>query len=501
MARATVSFGQLCTALGVASLVLNQILNVIWQQRRAAGIAFSLVILGATLFYVFAPRRYEAETLLLIGQAMKEQAQDGTVSKEITSQLNSLGQLSQTEDVMLEAARKVGVARLIETLTNVERFREGQDPNTTNAEANLAILVSALRRAVSTKIEGKSDLLKIQFRNSDPVIAAEFTNRLAEALIGRQLQLSSQPDALSFFQKQKKRLEDEVQRASNDLTEFTVSTSTYSVAEQRQLLLKRASELAASLAATRSELASKEAQRSSLSDQLRKMKALNQSPAISGLVDSLGTPPVNQPTKPSAGPDAEGRSFNSEPPIMLVKVYQESMANLLKINTDLAALNGLQNHQASEMQKINDELSMLSRREATFLQLKREVDLASASAEIYGKRIMEEQVSADLAKARLSNLRVAQHAFVPAEPSFPRLSIVLPFGLLAGIMAAIAAAFAWNALVQDREIDWLPLHPDVVANDTDNPKWPLNTKVGEPRRPSERAAPEVRREKVGRLGI
>jgi succinoglycan biosynthesis transport protein ExoP len=52
-----------------------------------------------------------------------------------------------------------------------------------------------LRRSMSVRAEGKTDLLKISFPHRDPVIAAEFANRLAEALVAKQAELLNVPGA------------------------------------------------------------------------------------------------------------------------------------------------------------------------------------------------------------------------------------------------------------------------------------------------------------------
>jgi succinoglycan biosynthesis transport protein ExoP len=64
-----------------------------------------------------------------------------------------------------------------------------------------------------------------------------------------------------------------------------------------------------------------------------------------------------------------------------------------------------------ELDKINEELASLSSKEAEYDRLKRVLTRASAAADHYGSRVIEEQISQDIAKkTQLSSVRVIQRA-------------------------------------------------------------------------------------------
>jgi succinoglycan biosynthesis transport protein ExoP len=64
--------------------------------------------------------------------------------------------------------------------------------------------------------------------------------------------------------------------------------------------------------------------------------------------------------------NAAGTAHNEEtPPLLLVRAYQDAIANLLKINTDLNSSLRVEKHLVAELEKINEELASLSSREGT----------------------------------------------------------------------------------------------------------------------------------------
>jgi polysaccharide biosynthesis transport protein len=437
-------------------LVISKIFAEVLGRKVLFLTVFGAVVALSILACVVLKPRYEAETLLLIGQPMREQSRESVSTGEQINQLNSLSQIAVTDSVISEAASRVGLLHLSPGET------DAKNASTETTKTSEPIVIAALRRSISAKVDSKSNLLRISFRYPDPAIAAAFVNKLADALVSKQAELLGQPRALIFFQNQMRNAEDELRWASSELEKFVASNFTYSIDEQRQLLLRRANELESAMAGTRNSIAELTAEQRALSEQLSKFRPVAQSPEVSRLIENLGS--RGDPTpKPPATSDAK-----TDPPIFLVRVYQDTMAGFVKTNTDLAGLSGLKESQTSELQKVDTELRSLVGKEAEYLRLKRKVDLASASVESYGKRAMEERVSADIANASLSNLKVAQASSVPLEPSFPKPAIIVPLGVLAGIAAGLMAVML-RARTHVGAGAFLPLRPDLVANDSEPP--------------------------------
>ncbi|MFB9266912.1 GumC family protein [Bradyrhizobium erythrophlei] len=462
-------------------LLAAKVLIAALRRRKVMALAVFLTVLAASLSaYQLVGRRYNAEALLLVGNGVKDSESRSVVdSRSIVDPtgINSLARLAETNDVVREAAKKVGLQRLFPDLDRMQpnggRLREAaaelglerllsadQISNLREAAAKLGlerllpahqtrrkddILISMLRRSMSAQAEGKTDLLKISFPHRDPVIAAEFVNALADALVAKQVELLNVPGAFQFFDVQRKQLQEEVQKAATRLESFSAEVSIYSINDQRTLLLHRADQLTQSLSSTQGSIVELQGQKEALTEQLLRLKPVTQSQYVSGLVSSLGATNVER-AESSARTSPAARSLTEAPPLLLIRVYQDTMAALFKVDADFAGTKNREAHLGTELQRVNKELAALSSREAEYNRLSRDLTLAVTAAESYAKRTTEERINTSLANARVSGLRIAQFASPPDSPAFPQLIIFLALGLVGGIVLASAAALLPEAL-------------------------------------------------------
>jgi uncharacterized protein involved in exopolysaccharide biosynthesis len=448
----------------VELLLAAKVLIAALRRRKVVALAVFLTVLAASLSaYQLVGRRYNAEALLLVGNGVKDSESRSVVdSRSIVDPtgINSLARLAETDDVVREAANKVGLQRLFPDLDRMQLNRGTLISILREAAAKLGlerllpahqtrhkddILISMLRRSMSAQAEGKTDLLKISFPHRDPVIAAEFVNALADALVAKQAELLNVPGAFQFFDVQRKQLQEEVQKAASRLESFSAAVSIYSINDQRTLLLNRADQLTQSLSSTQGSIVELQGRKEALTEQLLRLKPVTQSQYVSGIVNSLGATNVERAESGARTSQAE-RSLTEAPPLLLIRVYQDTMAALFKVDADFAGTKNREAHFGTELQRVNKELAALSSREAEYNRLSRDLTLAVTAAESYAKRTAEERINTSLANARVSGLRTAQFASPPDSPAFPQLIIFLALGLVGGIVLASAAALLPEAL-------------------------------------------------------
>jgi succinoglycan biosynthesis transport protein ExoP len=448
-----------------ANQILMNFFPMLWR-RWFLILAITLLTSGGAFLYAnTAGERYEAYTLLRVGQGIRDRSANSVgglgESADLSGRIDSLVRIATTNQVIGLAASRVGFNRLFKKqkdskqedsklsklllgslaalppqLDFLKSLLEAKKP--TDVQDSHLAAISSLRDLVSAKPEGRSDLLRISFRHPDPSVVSDFLNELSIALIATQADLVQVPGADVFFQQQTKRLELETEKAGADLRNFSVGASIYSVAEQRQLLLKRADDLGTQIANTRGAIEDRKGQKQAILDQLQILRPVYQSKTVTGIVGSLRGRDFKE-SENSVGtiPNTDGEL----PPLLLVKVYQDAMASLLKVNTDLNGSLRLEKQFVGELQKIRDELASLSSKEAEYDRLKRVLTRASAAADHYGSRVIEEQINLDIAKkTQLSSVRVIQSAERPIAPVFPRMIHLVLLGLIGGI--AIGSAMA-----------------------------------------------------------
>jgi polysaccharide biosynthesis transport protein len=445
--------------------LLTDMPPILWRRRRAIYVALVLTSAAAFLFYDTVGERYQSYTLLRVGQGIRDRPTDALLGEapDLTSRIESLGRIATTDHVIRSAASAVGFSRLFKKdesgLTSAVRewvalrflqalpkqldfLKPRTEVNETKDDVNETKdnqqqLVASLRGLISAKQEGRSDLLRVSFRHPDPAIAAKFLNELADALITTQGDLVQVPGADIFFQQQTKRLEQAAEQAGTNLRNFSVAASIYSVADQRKLLLQRADTLGSLIASTRGSIEERKGQKQVILDELVTLRPVHQSRTVTAIVNSLR----GRDYKEIENPVGTIQNEEELPPLLLVKVYQDAMANLLKVNTDLNGSLRVENLLTVELEKINAELASLSSKEAEYEQLKRVLTSASAAAEHYASRVIEEQINQDIAKKnQLSSVRVVQRAEKPIEPVFPRAADLVLLALVGGI--ALGSAFA-----------------------------------------------------------
>ena len=442
---------------------LTDMLPILWRRRRRAiYVALVLTSAAAFLFHSAVGERYESHTLLRVGQGIKDRSTGGLLGEgpDLTIRIESLARIATTDHVIRLAASEVGFGRLFkedepglasavrewlapgflqalpEQLDFLKPRTEanGAKDNANETKDNHQQLVAGLRDFISAKAEGRSDILRVSFRHPDPAIAAKFLNELANALIATQGDLI--PGADVFFQQQTKRLEQEAEKAGTDLRNFSVAAAIYSVEEQRKLLLQRADALGSIIASTRGSIEDRKGQKQAILDQLMTLRPVHQSRTVTAIVNDL------RGRDYKASENAVGTVQNEEaPPLLLIKVYQDAIANLLKVNTDLNGSLRVENLLMLELDKINQELASLSSKEAEYDRLKRVLTRASAAADHYGSRVIEEEIKLDIAKkTQLSSVRVVQRAEESTVPVFPRAAHLLLLASVGGI--ALGSAFA-----------------------------------------------------------
>ena len=239
---------------------------------------------------------------------------------------------------------------------------------------------------------------------------------------------------MSVLWDQQKRSNEIFERASAALAKFSAESQIFLVADQRKLLLERHNHVATGLNVTKGLIADKQSQADTIPQQLTQMKPIGRLSQVTDLVKNqlegtvaAGRAGVNVP------------NLANDPPLLLVRVYQETVATLVKLQTELAGLRTLVKHQQQSLGLIDAELNALSRREAEFERLRLEVSPARQNAEQYMKRANDEEFFQELNSRKLSSVQVLQAPTLPFIPIWPQPLVIVIAALL---MCAVAFAIS-----------------------------------------------------------
>jgi uncharacterized protein involved in exopolysaccharide biosynthesis len=446
---------------------VNAALSAVTRRKLLSFTAFTVVGCVSLGVLVILTPKYDASALLMVGN----EKGDHNVDTQHKNAVNSLALIADSQKVVSDAIDAVGLSRLIGRETSEEQSLalswpamragaiawladhaatlRGQANAETRSTAPFGLIegsggaifadrqlkraVSQVSRALTVHVEPNSDLVTITFRHSDAAVAAEFANAVATETINKRLSALDQPEAANFYQAQTKRFEDEVKRATDELRRFSTTTHTYSAEEQNSLLLKRTNDLAAALAATHGVIADRTGRREALTAQLVRLKPVTQSSFVSSVINDLGA------KQTSAATIHENLPKSTEPPILMVKVYQEALVELLRVNAELEGLTKLERDQRDQLAQLNQELSDLAGKAGEFARLQRAVEQATVNAGSYARRTVEENIASSLNVAKISPVKIVQRAVAPVDPAFPRYGLSLAGVLALSFAAAIGA--------------------------------------------------------------
>ncbi len=433
-------------------LSIYEIFRIIYDRKLIVILTMALAVVTSIVIFTKVPPVYEVSSLLIAGKGSAADLAEPT--HDAAQDIRSLARVAGTDAVLGAAIKKVGLekvselakphsapdaglteplwaARTIETArglgaTILANFFPAPATFADDPEAKQRHVITWLRRKLTITADAKTSLLQLSLQGKDPVLGSKIVNAVADSLIERQFMLLRRPESLRFMEQEKKQLEKEAEAASLALSKFVSSVSIYSFNQQRDMLLQRSSDLAANLTETHGAIAKFGGQKQALSDHLRKLRAVANSSIVSGMVDSLS--PAS-----SASGETQNRLRDrvTDPPLLMVKVYQDGMFELLRTNSQLTGLTKLEDRQNLELSSLTKQLDALYARQAQYSQLQRAVEVTSAGVENYSKRMMEELAAADLEKGRLSQLQIVEAASIPDEVAFPKLGV---FFLIAGFL-------------------------------------------------------------------
>lgn len=439
----------------VSQISPKYLLTIAWRWKGTLLSAFVACNVAAWSVFTSITPTYESSSFLIAQADRRPQIGDSSQSQSILRQdqfLNTQAEIIQSETVLRDAIRLLGPERLYGAsepptsavdLLNVASGAVNawlKAPETPKDPVDQAYERAA--KSIAVRVEPLTDLIRISFRHRDAKVAAEFVQQVVNSFLSRHSQLASNSGAVKFVETQKKRYSEEFERASVELSDYSRRNAVFSIEKQRDLLLGQRSNLLASLASTRGQVSEKGAEVRELTKQLTTLKLTNISPQIAALAKESQALHGQSDQK-----DSTADVRNSDPPLLLVRVYQDTVQMLVRTNVDLAGLNSLSVRQQAELETIGRDLEALSAKETEYSRLKQNLDVASHSSELFARKAVEQDVdAAALSAQQFSRLQVAQEATIPSRPSSPRAIVYLAGGILAGLFLISALLLLLTSL-------------------------------------------------------
>jgi uncharacterized protein involved in exopolysaccharide biosynthesis len=327
-----------------------------------------------------------------------------------------------------------------------------------------------------------SDVLKITFRSSDPLLARDVGNAIAESYVEHRTKMR-QATVENFFVAQADRVGEELRDWEKRLGDLRSRYAVYSVDEQRRLALEAATTSKIALKGSTTALEKAEARRKNLAAQMQSEpemvvteKGWDRNPALDEIERRLielnlkrGSMLQNfqESSAAVAGIDLEIQAAKDtrklleaslEGKVLTARnpIRQRIVSEYLQNETEIAALASEVRSIAAHIKQYEEELEVLNRSELELNDLQRRVKNQELAYQLYLQNREQAKISGDLAGARLSEMRIISHASLPITPVRPRKwlysGIALGVALLLGLLAVFMAEHDDQTLRRNPEI-------------------------------------------------
>ena len=251
------------------------------RRWKPALFIFLLTVGASTALSTLLKTTYQAEGKLLFKENNTSTlANIGEGVGELKTLLNNQTPLSTQVEVI------TSTPILQQTIDRLKlENEEGEPLNPKDLEQNLQV-----------SIIGGSDVIKITYKNSDPVTAADIVNTLMDSYIAKQISSNQEETsgAREFISDQIPQMETKVSQAESQLRQFKEANSIVDLAKERETIVVELGNLNRQLASTSSKFKGVQAQANTLQRQLGlslkqaiSASQLSNSPVVEGIFREL----------------------------------------------------------------------------------------------------------------------------------------------------------------------------------------------------------------------
>jgi len=449
---------------------LRDILHVLFKYKGVIVLFFLGTMSTVTIVNSFFTKtEYQATTQLLLSPD-REQVANLTLSPgAVQGQRIGVNVEEQTARMMEMIGGHYLAERVVQTIGPVVLYGGIQEPwwsfgllkEQTDPQELLDRAVERFTQHLVAEPAGKSYLVNLSFRHSDPIMAAKAVNLLAAAYVDRQLGVQKNPKSDAFFQEQFKLFKQKLQESEDKLESFKKSNGiTSSVKDEQELILRQQVTLRSALHETlsqRAEAASRIAQIGSqmantsripgvanhLRDKLTALEvqenelALRQTaenPMLRGLREEIGL--LREKLSQEEGSKLFGTVSSGGS-----NLYGQLQQELLRNKTEEQALRARQEAQTAKLAELQRRLDTLDRIGIEFNHLQQQVQMDEQNNRFYIAKFEESRISSAMDAEKIASVRVIEQAEPPRRPVSSKAKLRLVLGLIFGGVGGVAMAF------------------------------------------------------------
>jgi uncharacterized protein involved in exopolysaccharide biosynthesis len=450
---------------------------VCFEHRQLILVVFCAVFLGALLSALLTPRKYEAETEILVKRERADPVvtpgsnSSPTLTMGVTEEdLNSEVELLRSGDLLEKVVITCGLDRrppdsVLEILLRaVKKPFLGQG----NTELAIPLAVRALRRKLNVETIRKTNLIRVTYASPDPKLAASVLKTLTNLYLEKHLEVHRPPGAYAFFQQETARYWNALQAAEKELGDFNRAQNTVSAQAEKDGAEQKLAEFEGTLRQTRADIAATKERINTLTTQMASTpnrlttEVRTNSLLLEQLKSSLMTLELkrtelagkyaasNRPLREVESQIADTKAAiaqeeNSplhEDTTNRNPTYQWLADELAKARADLASSQAQAAALENQVRAYRSDLLELDKKDLEQQDLIRNAKAQEANYLLYQNKREEARISDALDQKRIVNASIAEAATVPALPSGLGPALMVLIGLIVASFTSVGAAFA-----------------------------------------------------------
>jgi uncharacterized protein involved in exopolysaccharide biosynthesis len=462
---------------------LRDLLQICFKRKNQILVFFGVVFLTVLIGTFLAKPKFEATAQILVklGRESMFTPATGTsrpvIAVDREERINSEIEILKSPVLAEKVITGLGLATIYPELKEdspgiLGRFFERLGAVKSMDERTSIKLEQTIERfQKAVEIEGikKSNVIQINFKHTDPQMAALVVNKLADVYLDQHLKVHKTPNSVKFFQDQSRLLKSKQAQSEEALKLLKKQHNVTDLEEERSLLLKQSTDLRAELNKTLSQKVEAEKRIAQLRRQLastpKTIAQGEESRQSDYLINTLEARLVDleleEKELTEKYTDESRLVKNVRDEILLVRrklynyekksygskstglnlTYQHLQQSFFENEAELNAIKAKAETQQAHLAEYQAKLDKLNQIEVQFNQLVQQVEVNRENYRLYLTKFEESRISDAMDSEKIASVSLIQPARPPLKPVSPKKKLNMVLAIFLGAFGGLGLAF------------------------------------------------------------
>jgi len=420
------------------------------------------------------PKQYEARMKILVKNFRADMVVSAASNAQATPPVEVSEAEINTEIELLNSNDLLRQVAMVSELPNLEQAPEKFAGD--RSQLKLEKAVARLQRDLKVSPVRKADIIEVNYMAADPHQVITVLRQLAASYLEAHVRIHGTPGTYEFFSKQAFHYLDELRSAEKALTDYRIQNNIVLFAQQKEDVLRRASEASSALLATQAGIHEFARTIADARDQVANAppRVVTQSRTVSNqtYVERLSTMIVELQNKRTQllakfRPDdrlvqevsqeladtqaalEKAKSLTgSEQATDINPVRQAMELEMARQQAQLAGLEARGQELAHQVGSYRGQLNRLDHSTNAYEDLIRKQKEAEENYLLYARKTEEARIADALDQQKIANVSIAEHPVEPRLPSKPNTPVNLALGTAMACLLSMGVAFSAEYLDQ-----------------------------------------------------